>query len=270
VSRGRNQRSTRIQVSRNSTSSVSQAVESTSSAVQSQSSHPVASNDRFTPNRRSSENFQPCIDSNDSSPDREEANMRAHMAQSAMSLEMDNDDLIFNMLYFGQSGASIQSMFNTALEETLAAHSTENTPYKLQPATEEALGRLRVMIMNDDVEVDEKECAICQEDMEVGNEIVFMPACDHGFHNECMQRWLKLQNWCPVCRSQIVKAETLESLETAKVNLSAQFLSISGDEEKNDHDERGLRSDRSVEGLLARQIVDRVLDSAVTSSPMNL
>jgi hypothetical protein len=50
-----------------------------------------------------------------------------HFAQSAMSLGMDNDDLIFNLLYFGDNTMSFQSMFNSAIEETVAAHSAENT-----------------------------------------------------------------------------------------------------------------------------------------------
>lgn len=67
-------------------------------------------------------------ESEQSSPnEQEEENMRMHFAQSAMSLGMDNDDLIFNLLYFGDAGASFQTMFNTAIEETVAAHSAENT-----------------------------------------------------------------------------------------------------------------------------------------------
>jgi hypothetical protein len=67
-------------------------------------------------------------DSGRSSPsEREDAALRAHFAQSAMSLGMDNEDLIFNLLYFSDAGANFQSMFNSAIEETVAAHSAGNT-----------------------------------------------------------------------------------------------------------------------------------------------
>lgn len=276
ASRIRKQRTTSTQQSRNSTLSFSQAVDTSTPPVQ-LNVVLASSNSGLSPDRGSDGGVAHSYPgSNESSPDdREEASLRAHFAQSAMSLGMDNDDLIFNILYFGQSGVSIQSMFNTALEETLAAHSAENTPYKLHPATEEALGRLRVLIMSDEINLEENECAICQEDMEIGDEIVFMPACSHCFHNECMQRWLKLQNWCPVCRSQIVKTNTAQSLETVKANLGEEFLNCSDDEEKTDQDGGsmaaeacGLRPDRSVEEILARQTIDKVLESAVIPSPI--
>jgi hypothetical protein len=59
--------------------------------------------------------------------DQEDEAMREHFAMSAMALGMDNEDLLFNMLYFGNNTSNFQSMFNTAIEETVAAHSAENT-----------------------------------------------------------------------------------------------------------------------------------------------
>lgn len=72
------------------------------------------------------------IDSPDDSPvatpTPEELNLRSNFALSAMSLGMDNEDLIFNLLYFGgNGGANFSSMFSTAMEETIAAHSANNT-----------------------------------------------------------------------------------------------------------------------------------------------
>ncbi len=46
--------------------------------------------------------------------------------------------------------------------------------------------------MTADTIVDQNECTICQEDLEIGQEIVFMPDCHHSFHNECVQRWFRL------------------------------------------------------------------------------
>ena len=52
-----------------------------------------------------------------------------HLALSAMSLGMDNDELLFNMFYFGGDDAvsGFRGSLNTAIEETVAAHSTGNT-----------------------------------------------------------------------------------------------------------------------------------------------
>jgi hypothetical protein len=81
---------------------------------------PYSRPSNMSPRERSeSEEFSP--------NEQEEENLRMHFAQSAMSLGMDNDDLIFNLLYFGDSTTTFQSMFNTAVEETVAAHSAGNT-----------------------------------------------------------------------------------------------------------------------------------------------
>lgn len=55
------------------------------------------------------------------------------LALSAMSLGMDNEELLFNLYFFGQQGASedqganVRSSVNTAIEEAVAAHSANNT-----------------------------------------------------------------------------------------------------------------------------------------------
>lgn len=189
---------------------------------------------RSSPSRRSEVEYSPRsrdnADSAASSPRDEEEDeaLRAHFAQSAMSLGMDNDDLIFNLLYFGDAGASFQTMFNSAVEETVAAHSASNTPYKLHPATEEALGKLKVVFVSEETVLEEKECSICQEDMDIGNEIVFMPDCRHCFHDECVKRWFTLQSWCPVCRTQIIpnkggSTHEESELATERRNLASCF-----------------------------------------------
>ena len=51
-----------------------------------------------------------------------------NLMYSAMSLGMDNDELLFNMFYFGEeAGSGFRQTMNTAIEETYAAHSTGNT-----------------------------------------------------------------------------------------------------------------------------------------------
>lgn len=142
--------------------------------------------------------------------DSEEAmQLRMLFAQSAMSMDMDNEDLIFNLMYFGGDTSNFASMMNNAAEETVAAHSAGNTPYKLTPATEMALNKLKIMMVTDSLikELCLQECSICQEELEVGNEIAEMPGCGHCFHNECVLKWFNLQSWCPVCRTKIMPDE---------------------------------------------------------------
>ncbi|XP_022855510.1 probable E3 ubiquitin-protein ligase RHG1A isoform X1 [Olea europaea var. sylvestris] len=43
------------------------------------------------------------------------------------------------------------------------------------------------------------KCCICQEEYEFGNEIGTL-GCQHGYHMACVVQWLRLKNWCPICK----------------------------------------------------------------------
>jgi Ring finger domain/zinc-ribbon len=51
-------------------------------------------------------------------------------------------------------------------------------------------------------EINGKECKICAEVFNVGEEIQVLP-CEHEYHSCCLQPWLKLKNSCPACRHSI-------------------------------------------------------------------
>jgi hypothetical protein len=43
-----------------------------------------------------------------------------------------------------------------------------------------------------------EDCAICLEEV-IRGQAVYLP-CTHQFHNDCINRWLRRQRTCPVCR----------------------------------------------------------------------
>ncbi|KAF8033418.1 hypothetical protein BT93_D2127 [Corymbia citriodora subsp. variegata] len=47
----------------------------------------------------------------------------------------------------------------------------------------------------------EAECAICLTEFVEGNGIRVLATCSHGFHEECIERWLRSRKSCPTCRS---------------------------------------------------------------------
>lgn len=50
------------------------------------------------------------------------------------------------------------------------------------------------------------ECAICSMEFEPG-QLVYQsnnPLCEHMHHRKCMEKWLKLQNTCPLCNQPFV------------------------------------------------------------------
>ncbi|XP_039788208.1 probable E3 ubiquitin-protein ligase HIP1 isoform X4 [Panicum virgatum] len=51
--------------------------------------------------------------------------------------------------------------------------------------------------------IDDIKCSICQEEYKEGEEIGQLP-CEHGYHVCCIGQWLRLKNWCPVCKASAV------------------------------------------------------------------
>jgi len=168
-----------------------------------------------------------------------ESEMFAH---TAMSLGMEQEDLLFNLLYFGGEGAApdINMAISNARDETVALHSENNTPYKLRPASTTDIEQLKSEALLSLDELVEPDCAVCKDDMEVGVEVVFLPACGHCFHQECLVRWVKLQGHCPVCRASIgmgdadrhgSSSKKTKASSAGRENLRALTLAMLGDEE---------------------------------------
>ncbi|XP_062087002.1 putative RING-H2 finger protein ATL19 [Humulus lupulus] len=51
---------------------------------------------------------------------------------------------------------------------------------------------------------DDDECVICLEDFEEGESCQVFPVCNHIFHTNCIDHWLKNRPTCPVCRHCIL------------------------------------------------------------------
>lgn len=154
-----------------------------------------------------SDHDNPIDDTDNDAIENEIADKNAEMFQNtAMSLGMDNDELLFNLLYFGDNAGGSQSfgnMVNSALEETVALHSDNNTPYKLQPASEDDLADLLPTTLMEELRTDDSKCAVCRDDIVLGDTFIRLVGCQHCFHADCLIRWLKLQAWCPTCRQSI-------------------------------------------------------------------
>ncbi|KAI3792615.1 hypothetical protein L2E82_06498 [Cichorium intybus] len=48
---------------------------------------------------------------------------------------------------------------------------------------------------------DDTTCAICLSDYKLIESLRTIPECNHYFHSECIDEWLKLNATCPVCRN---------------------------------------------------------------------
>lgn len=46
-------------------------------------------------------------------------------------------------------------------------------------------------------------CPICKEELFLDLEVKVLP-CKHNYHVNCISRWLKIKNSCPICRFQVL------------------------------------------------------------------
>ncbi|TYI25723.1 hypothetical protein ES332_A05G070000v1 [Gossypium tomentosum] len=44
------------------------------------------------------------------------------------------------------------------------------------------------------------KCSICQEEYVIGDEVGRLH-CEHRYHIACIQKWLRMKNWCPICKA---------------------------------------------------------------------
>lgn len=144
------------------------------------------------------------------------------VAYTTMSLGMNQEDLLFNMMYFGGINAArldqVGPGLNSVVEETIAAHSASNTPYKLHPATAEDMSTLNTQVVSDVSAMKCIDCAVCKETFELDAAVITLATCGHVFHEECLVHWLSLQNWCPICRCNVAHVQG-EKMEAKKIEF---------------------------------------------------
>ncbi|GMP83911.1 hypothetical protein CsSME_00037663 [Camellia sinensis var. sinensis] len=54
------------------------------------------------------------------------------------------------------------------------------------------------------------KCSICQEEYGIGDEVGRLK-CEHGYHMVCIEQWLQLKNWCPICKASAVSSRSSSS-----------------------------------------------------------
>ncbi|GAA0155180.1 hypothetical protein LIER_38040 [Lithospermum erythrorhizon] len=64
----------------------------------------------------------------------------------------------------------------------------------------------------------DNECAICLTEFAPGNRIRVLPKCSHGFHVNCIDRWLNCHSSCPTCRHCLI--ETCQKIACSEALVS--------------------------------------------------
>ncbi|XP_052173616.1 RING-H2 finger protein ATL66-like [Diospyros lotus] len=56
-------------------------------------------------------------------------------------------------------------------------------------------------------------CSICLGGFQDGEKVKVLPLCHHGFHSECVDKWLLKAATCPLCRSVVVRVDSVTQLD---------------------------------------------------------
>lgn len=71
------------------------------------------------------------------------------------------------------------------------------------PAAKSVIENLPVVILTtEDLRINDVICAVCKDDVSLGEEVTRLPCCHH-YHGDCIVPWLSIRNTCPVCRYEL-------------------------------------------------------------------
>ncbi|KAH0934828.1 hypothetical protein HID58_011945, partial [Brassica napus] len=137
---------------------------------------------------------------------------------NSRSLEFNLDDAESNMeLYIGgdidQQEDDEDYLHTTEYEMLFEAEISSGLGKP--PASKSFIKNLKVSPLTKEDVTEENDgdamcCAVCREEMSVGNEVAELP-CSHKYHGECIVPWLGIRNTCPVCRFELPSDETEQS-----------------------------------------------------------
>ncbi|KAK7410318.1 hypothetical protein VNO78_01018 [Psophocarpus tetragonolobus] len=90
---------------------------------------------------------------------------------------------------------------STALTEEALSECITKTFYQSSPSEKAA------ETCNEDKNDSDTQCSICQEEYLIADEMGSLQ-CEHMYHVVCIQQWLRLKNWCPVCKASVVPSNS--------------------------------------------------------------
>ncbi|KAI3673309.1 hypothetical protein L6452_39426 [Arctium lappa] len=132
------------------------------------------------------------------------ANGEAHNYASVDDLEWE----VFLNVHNLEANPDLEGRFedyNEAEEEMLFGQFADNGDSVLvqPPASKKSVeGLLSVVMTPEDVESNNALCAVCKDEIGVGEKAKRLP-CSHHYHGDCIVPWLRIRNTCPVCRHEL-------------------------------------------------------------------
>lgn len=123
-------------------------------------------------------------------------------------------------------------------EEAMDPNNPANV--KTRPAADTAIASLPRKLFKDLTSAEAGDCLICTESYDAEQVVIELP-CQHFYHDQCVETWLKQFNSCPTCREPLpaaaesAKAKTpakedgVQEVVTAMSELNSSTVSEAGD-----------------------------------------
>ena len=100
--------------------------------------------------------------------------------------------------------AAITEDFRSYLEESAVSRASVSRSAPTTASKSEAQYR---RLLDREARGIDDECAICCQALAGEIRIKEMPSCRHLFHGSCIQRWLKRELSCPICRAPVLPVQ---------------------------------------------------------------
>lgn len=88
------------------------------------------------------------------------------------------------------------------------------------PASDERIAALPLVDVSDELIAREEQCVVCSEEFPADSKACVLP-CKHTFHPNCISRWLKLHDTCPICRKNLAGEVTMDESPSPRQPSSA-------------------------------------------------
>ncbi|KAG6467093.1 hypothetical protein ZIOFF_072560 [Zingiber officinale] len=124
------------------------------------------------------------------------------IAEVLLELESEQDEgLTYEVVFLNLTFISLQELL--ALGEKIGTVSTALT----EEALSKCLKRSKYVPISSipglsSLSEGNVKCTICQEEWMVDDELGTL-RCEHFYHVQCIDQWLRLKNWCPICKASV-------------------------------------------------------------------
>ena len=116
-----------------------------------------------------------------------------------------------------------QEAFDRVMSQLMEQNQQNGAP----PAPRELIDQLPKKPVDKSMLGDDQraECSICMDNVEIGTEVTVLP-CQHWFHFECIESWLKEHDTCPHCRKPITPEDQRNQRPTSQRRSSRRSSSV--------------------------------------------